>query len=194
MSLYLTTTTTGHVRAEVSAYLANMASRGAQVQFAIYRPYENGLNHAACEFRASGCDYWLNIDADNPPVGDVMPVVDMGKDFVGFPTPIYRRHASGFTHWNVFSRIIDGWSPVVARGVGMERVDAVGSGCFLVARRVIEAIRKPFERVTDEFGRVTCGVDLHFCELVHAYGFEIWAAWDYPCHHWNEIDLLELTA
>jgi hypothetical protein len=192
-NVYLTTTTLGTIRPEVAAYVANLASRGAIAEFPIYKPYENALNHAVCRFRESGCDYWINIDADNPPTCDVMPLCDDGKDYIGCPTPIFRKHAGGFVHWNVFKRTIDGYKPAIVSGSGLDRVDAVGTGCFIMHRRVAEKIPKIFERAIDSFGRVTTGVDLRACEIMHANGFEIWAAWDYPCHHFNTIDLLELV-
>ena len=74
-------------------------------------------------------------------------------------------------------------------------MDAFGTGCFLVARRVFEdeeMQKAPFERKLYLDGRVHKGNDMSFCERARERGFEIWTHYGYPCRHFVEIDLLEL--
>jgi GT2 family glycosyltransferase len=62
-------------------------------------------------------------------------------------------------------------------GKGLERVDAMGAGCWLVKREVIEKIgRSPFS--LNESGEDMC-----FCRAVYKAGYEVWVDWDIPCGH-----------
>jgi GT2 family glycosyltransferase len=78
----------------------------------------------------------------------------------------------------------------------LQRVDAVGTGCFLVSRRVFldERMQKgAFQRTFNEDGTVDKGNDLAFCERARACGFEIWAHYGYPCMHFNSLELNEVA-
>jgi len=62
-------------------------------------------------------------------------------------------------------------------GTGLEKVDAAGAGCWLIHRKVAEAIGKePYDM---EHG----GEDLRMCERVRAAGFEIYIDWSISCAH-----------
>ena len=37
----------------------------------------------------------------------------------------------------------------------------------------------------------TSGPDFNFCDSVRAAGLQVWAHFDYPCRHFNEIELIE---
>ncbi len=77
---------------------------------------------------------------------------------------------------------------------GLKEVDAIGSGCFLVARRVISKLRdqQPFMRQWNQDGTVEVGGDYSFCQKVKKAGFKVWAHFSYPCHHFNEVSLIEV--
>jgi len=77
---------------------------------------------------------------------------------------------------------------------GLQKVDAVGTGCFLVHKRVFnkEMQKAPFQRQYHEDGRVNKGNDISFCERARKQGFKIFAHYDYPCMHFNELELNEV--
>ena len=75
-------------------------------------------------------------------------------------------------------------------GDGLEMIDSGGTGCIMIARRVLEAVQQPFKGVYDDYGVRVTGQDIEFCRRVKELGFEIWTHWDYPCHHFKTIDLL----
>ena len=41
-------------------------------------------------------------------------------------------------------------------------------------------------------GLVRIGGDYSVCRKVKAAGFRIWTHYDYPCQHFNELDLTEM--
>jgi len=78
---------------------------------------------------------------------------------------------------------------------GLQKVDATGTGCFLIARRVFEneeMQKGAFTRKLYPDGRVEKGNDISFCERAREQGFEIYAHFGYPCMHFNELELTEV--
>lgn len=149
---------------------------------------------------ASDASFWLSIDADNPPTRNPLDLIELDKDIIGLPTPVW--HYTGEIpgerpiYFNAYRNAVgeDGYKEWLPQD-GLQRVDAIGTGCFIVARRVFEnpEMRKaPFARKCNEDGTVDRGNDISFCERATAQGFEIWAHFDYPCMHFQELNLLEV--
>ena len=166
-----------------------------------HKPYENNLHHIVNDFMAGDYDFWLNIDADNPPMNNPLDLVELDKDIIGLPTPIY--HYTGKKgerpiYENVYKYIEkdDAYAEWQIKE-GLQKVDAIGTGCFLIARRVFEhpEMRKaPFERKLNEDGTVNKGNDISFCERIkEKTDFEIYAHFDYRCDHFCENSLIETT-
>lgn len=160
------------------------------------RPYENNLHHIMARVVEGPYDYWLSIDADNAPQQNPLDLVELDLDVVGCPTPVWAyRGEPGERpfYWNAYrydpaANAYREWLPREK----LQEVDAIGSGCFLVARRVCEhpALQGgAFSRRLDERGRVLLGSDLAFSERVKLAGFHLWCHFDYPCHHAVELDL-----
>jgi len=62
-------------------------------------------------------------------------------------------------------------------GVGLERVDGMGAGCWLIKREVIEAIGK------SPYNFDGSGEDLCFCRAVYDAGYEVFVDWSIACAH-----------
>lgn len=159
-----------------------------------WRPYEHALNRVVQDFLAQGFDYWLNIDDDNPPLRNPLDLVELDRDVVGLPTPVWANMKPGDwpIYFNALNRAGDGYRPLQGPECdGLREVDAVGSGCWLVARRVLEKA-PPFRRTYDARGFVVDGPDFDFCRSVTALGFKVWAHFGYPCDHVNPLPLIEV--
>lgn len=164
-----------------------------------HRPYENALHHVVKDFVAGGYDYWLNIDADNPPIKNPLDLIALDKDILGLPTPVW--HWTGVNddrpiYWNAYSwdEKAQAFREYLPQD-GLRRVDAVGTGCMLVARRVFKdpkMLVAPFQRSLAPDGTVDVGNDLAFCRRATRCGFEVWAHFDYPCRHYQEVELTEV--
>ena len=110
-----------------------------------HKPYENNLHHIVNDFMAGGYDFWLNIDSDNPPTKNPLDLVELDKDIIGLPTPIW--HYEGINqkkgerpvYWNGYDydEKTGAYREHLPRE-GLQKVDAVGTGCILIARRVFE--------------------------------------------------------
>lgn len=164
------------------------------------KPFENNLHHIIVDLLKGDWDYWLTIDADNPPQNNPLDLIQLDKDIIGFPTPIIH-----------FSKEYLGDAPVYLNAYDyveeagaykphspmkdLQRVDAVGTGCVLFARRVFENPNMQngcFTRKLNKDGTVNKGNDISFCERAREQGFEIWAHYDYYCSHINEVDTNEM--
>ena len=65
----------------------------------------------------------------------------------------------------------------VSTGKGLEKVDAAGAGCWLMSRKVAEALGKsPYDMNSG-------GEDMVICKKITDLGFDLWVDWDIPCAH-----------
>jgi hypothetical protein len=163
-----------------------------------HSPYVNNLHHCVRDFLRGGEDYWLSIDTDNPPMNNPLDLIEYDCDVVGCPTPVWCNKIKGDRPWyfNALKWVEDeqGYQPYCEEMRGLKEVDAIGSGCMLIARRVISKLRdqQPFMRQWNKDGTVEIGGDYSFCQKVKKAGFRVWTHFDYPCHHFNEVSLIEV--
>ena len=192
-----------------------------EIMLPTHRPYVQNLHLVAHDFLAGGFDYLLSMDDDNPPKGNPLDLVELDLDIVGFPTPVWHCDKDAPPgdrpyYFNALRQVEDehgepGWKPLDSeegfRPVGIQRADAVGTGCVLIARRVLATLfdrarelgpelgpmETPFMRGWNVRGEVTQGNDYAFCRRARAAGFDVWAHWDYTCMHFNELELTEMV-
>lgn len=162
-----------------------------------HSPYVNNLHHCMEDFLGGGENYWLSIDTDNPPINNPLDLVKYDCDLIGLPTPVWHNAVKGDRPWYFnaldWDKEVQAYRPHESCE-GLQEVDAIGSGCFLVARRVILKLKdqQPFMRIWNSDGTVEMGGDYSFCRKVKKAGFRVWAHYDYLCHHFNELNLLEM--
>ena len=169
-----------------------------------HQPFEHNLHKILNDFMASDCQFWLSIDADNPPLRNPLDLVELDLDIVGCPTPVWHfdpdtaKPGEPPLYYNAYDYVEaeEGYREHHPRE-GLQRVDAVGTGCILMHRRVFEdpyMRLAPFQRTWHSDGVVDVGNDLSFCKRARQRGFSIWAHYDYPCGHHIELDVNEMVA
>ncbi len=195
---------TGYVHKLVSLTTNKLLVDGRHMINIIYpthNPYENNLHHILNDFMNGDYDFWLNIDSDNPPMNNPLDLVDHDLDIVGFPTPVWhftnKIKGERPMYENAYKYVPDegAWTEWPDKN-GLQRVDAVGTGCVLYNKRVFqnpEMRKAPFQRTYHVDGTVEKGNDLAFCERATAQGFLIFAHYDYRCQHFNELELHEVA-
>jgi len=171
-------------------------------EFPSHKPYENNLHHIINTFLNGSYDFWLNIDSDNPPMKNPLDLIELDKDIIGLPTPVWHFLDDGKkqerpVYWNAYDYVSnkDAYSEHNPRN-GLQQVDAVGTGCILIARRVFlnENMQKgAFTRKLYKDGTVKKGNDISFCERARNQNFEIFCHYDYPCQHFNNLELNEVV-
>jgi len=162
-----------------------------------HSPYVNNLHRCMNDFLDGGEDYWLSMDDDNPPTRNPLDLIDLDLDIIGLPTPVWHSAKLGDRpfYFNALREVPEGFKPLdPSEWQGLQEVDAIGSGSFLVSRRVIESLRdqQPFARRWNTDGTVDVGCDFAFCQRARAAGWRIWAHFDYLCEHIQTLPLLEV--
>jgi GT2 family glycosyltransferase len=160
-------------------------------------PLENNQHQIIKKFLAGDYDFWLSLDSDmffdkcNP-----LDLIDYDRDIIGVPYPIwYYTGGKGERpyYYSAYNYINDevGYKPHDIKP-GLQRVDAIGGGCFLISRRVFlnkEMQKGAFARKYNEDGTVEKGNDISFCERAREQGFEIYTHGNFLCDHVNEVPL-----
>lgn len=167
-----------------------------------FKPYENNLHHIVEHFISKKYDFWLNIDSDNPPTKNPLDLIRLDKDIIGLPTPVWhydkddRKNKKNPVYLNAYKYVPKkkSYCEYFPQN-GLQEVDAVGTGCFLVAKRVFgnkEMRKVPFGRKLDGNGVVVKGNDISFCAKAKKNGFKVWCHFGYPCSHYKIINLLDV--
>jgi len=165
--------------------------------FPVRKPVEVAYCEMAQLVHEKNYDWWLSIDDDNPPTRNPLDLIQLDKDIIGCPTPIWRPDLKGkMFSWNVMSYDEkDGIHYEWGDPNGLQEVDALGMGCTLISGRVFqnETMRfQPFMREYKSTGMTLRGTDVAFCKRAKENGFEVWAHFDYLCKHFKEIELTSL--
>ena len=151
-------------------------------------------NYLAEQFLTSDSTHLLLMDADNPPLNNPLTLAALGHDIVGCPTPIYKDEAMELKTfpitWNVYRADGEEYRPIVC-GKGIEECDAIGAGCIMISRRVVETLKPLFLWQQKKKTRAL-GDDLAFCQRALRHGFNIYAAWTHLCSHYHQTDLLKM--
>lgn len=202
-SILVTVPNTGWIHKHVVfALLRLMQDKRVKIILPTHNPLENNQHHIVNQFMDEGHDFWLSMDSDNPPVKNPLDLVELDKDIIGLPTPVW--HYTGKEGPGERPIYLNGYDYVPEKDAykehrpmdGLQRVDAFGTGCFLVSRRVFEnpEMRKaPFERQLNPDGTVNKGNDISFSERARKQGFEIYMHYDYTCMHFVELELTEVS-
>ena len=168
-----------------------LAKMFPEAEYREFHPIYLNRRHIVKDFLKTDFTHLIMIDHDVIPVKNPVMVADKDLDVVGFPTPIYINNRR---QWNVYLKPfkdLEYGSINQIDGKSFQEVDAVGTGCIMIARRVLEKLENHFDVVMKE-DDIKYGGDIGFCKRAKEAGFKIWAAWDYPCHHYKTIDLLTL--
>ena len=170
----------GDPRAEVSVLYSNQ------------KPSENNRNFTSHLALEKGFDYFITIDHDVVPLKNPIDLVLLKLDVVGFAVPQWNMSDPKFPIYLVgMDRVPDGYKEHKNKE-GLQEVDAVGTGCLVLSRKVVEAVKAPFVRKWNEEGMAITGLDFYFCEKAKELGFKIYCHYDYLANHFKEIGLLEV--
>ena len=190
----------GDIRVGLANLLQHMTRHHlhrVSLEYAMAAPIAHNRNQIVKRFLESDSDYLLMIDSDTVPERNPLDLVIMDKDVVGLPTPVW--DVSTYPEFPIYINVMRSrehqYVPWILKGnEGLLEVDAVGTGCMLIRREVLERVRAPFERFWDEDGIQVMGLDWAFCRKAKAEGFGIYTETSYTCSHWKTIDLAQVLS
>ena len=187
----------GNVRQELSRVITNLQTQSAydvHIDQPSDRPISNSRNKIVQRFLAhKEFDYLLMIDDDIVPLPTILNLADYQKDIIGALCFMYQQNKVLPV---AFKRNRDGlYNPIIAKDrEGLLEVDAVGTGCVMLSRKVLEAVKAPFLNEYDPDGIKTYGLDINFCQKARKKGFKVFVHLDYPCDHWQTMNLRRVYA
>jgi len=189
MKIYLSILNEGVIRSELAIKLIKWIATSKYPVFyesSFERPIEHNRNLIVQRFLKSDCDYLLQIDSDVVPQNNPISLVEHIKDIVTCPVPIFQ----GKVFYNNYIKKDDYLIPLeIKEPKGLVEIEATGTGIIMCSRKVLETIKKPFERLYDEDGLAIYGSDLYFCEKAKKEGFNIYTDTSNICKHYKTLNL-----
>lgn len=209
IKLYLATLNSGWLRREFASRVLPMlkATEGVELLWenpskTWDHPISSNRNQIVKRFLATNCDFLMMIDDDVVPTVNPAIFCHANKDIIGFPAKVRQRVRS--LNWVAYVRNpnlgegIAGYAPVdfgrVDTDIDLLKVDAVGTGCILIHRRVLENLSAPFHCVYDDDGVCRLGTDFAFSKKASEAGFEIYVAPWAICEHFKEVGLADIMS
>lgn len=163
------------------------------------RPIPNNRNKITKKFLAGDYDILFMFDDDNIPLKNPFSILLHDLDVCGGVYP--GRTDKGF-NFHVFDLDVKQYPDKIFfnfvgtdRRNGVQKVDAVATGCIAIKRWVLEKIKDkgwaPFEDLFDKEGILITNDDMAFCLKCRELGIEVHADWNVICDHIKETSLLE---
>jgi len=206
IKVYLAILNNGWLRREISATVLPQMKATPGVELVWEHPAKtwdhpisSNRNQIVRRFLQTDCDFLLMLDNDVVPLSNPLELVFASKDIVGMPAKVRQRNRS--VNWVAYVKnphVEQGYAPVdfsrVDTDVDLLKVDAIGTGCILIKRRVLEAIPAPFHCIYDEHGVCIMGTDFAFCQRADQAGFEIYTTPQRTCEHFKEVGLADILS
>ena len=190
-TIYLAVLNQGTVRTDLSQLINLIIQNDSyriMLTYPVAKPITNNRNTIVQKFLATDCDYLMMIDDDIVPPANILNLADFNVDII---TPLMFVKQKGMLIPLFLTRNKDGIYDAAdyLNKVGLQEVDATGTGCIIIKREVLENIKHPFENVYDEDGIKTLGNDFYFCQRAKKLGYKIWVHLDYVASHHSVQDL-----
>jgi len=194
-NVYLAILNQGEINESLSKVINIMLEQDAyriHLSYSSIKPISNNRNTIVQKFLAiPDCEYLMMIDSDIVPPPNIMRLIDFDKDII---TPLMFTRQKGELLPLFLKRDKDGIYSVddYLNKVGLQEIDATGTGCIIIKREVLEKVKKPFENIYDKDGIKTLGLDLSFCQKAKELGYKAWVHLDYVASHYYTYDLKDL--
>jgi len=195
-NIFLNILNQGEIHTELSKTIAIMTQQeGFRIglNFPNGKPITNNRNTIVQKFLAQKeYEYLMMIDSDIVPPPNILKLVDFHKDII---TPLMFCLQKGEVRPLTLKMAKDGIYDIPKEYLdksGLIEVDATGTGCIIISRKVLETIKHPFENIYDKDGIKRWGNDLYFCRRAKEAGFKVWVHMDYEASHYTIMDLKEL--
>lgn len=169
----------GMIRAQLVDWLMRHKSFGHETVLlspaaTIYRPLTRNRNYARQEFLGSDADALLQLDSDMAPAQDLLKIADNDVDICSASVWTTKGNE---TFPLCMKRTETGYD--IQTGEGLIECDAIGGGCMLIKRKVLEDVEFPF--ITDEYP----SEDFGFCEIAKEKGYRVFFDTRYRCYHFT---------
>jgi len=157
------------------------------------KPITNNRNNIVQKFLAKKeYDYLMMIDSDIVPPPNILKLLDYQKDIIA---PVMFALQKGEVRPLYLKMAKDGIYEIpkeFMKKTGLQEVDATGTGCIVISRKVLEKIKHPFENIYDVDGIKKWGNDFNFCKNAKEEGFNVFVHLDFISSHITNMDLKDI--
>lgn len=186
----------GHVATDLVKVITTIIQQDAYrigLNFPAGKPITNNRNTIVQKFLAQKeYDYLMMIDSDIVPPPNILKLLDFQKDII---TPLMFVYQDGKCLPLYLKMASDGMYDFTRDYLekdGLQEVDATGTGCIIISRKVLETVKHPFRNEYDSDGIKREGNDLAFCRKAQKAGFKVHVHLDYVADHIASMSLKEL--
>lgn len=195
-TIYIAILNQGEFRVELTQLVLNL-DRNSEYRiiwdFPSDKPIAHNRGKIVQRFLESGADYLMMLDGDIIPSLDILHLVKYDYDVIGGLCYAYK--GEGIMPLALVSNKKAGehqYKVIETEQKGIKEVDAIGTGCIIIARRVLEDVKAPFVNKYDSDGIRVAGLDLLFCRKAKQKGYKVYVHLDYDCSHWTTTDLRQI--
>jgi len=192
-------TLTGFVQWELTTRLIQWTHlQGISVKLQFYSnliPHDSARNQIVKDFLETDCTHCMMIDDDIvPPINALTELLKADKDIISplcftmkpgddgipFPMIVAHRYSQKLGQEKEYQPYY---------GNGIEEVDAMTGGCFLIKRKVYEAIERPYYFQYHKNGVAIYSEDFTFCQQAQALGYKLYTDFRLHCRHLKIVDI-----
>lgn len=178
MSSFIGIPNTGHLRTELVDWLMRQK---AAIFMPQAKPHDHCRNIIVNEFLKTDCEWLLMVDSDVVPPMNVLDMIDNN-------VPVCSAYVCTFSNGELvpvgMTKTENGYCHNFDKTEkGLNKVDAVGTGCILIRRDVFDKLGKPYFKFVYEDGLLINGEDFDFSERVGEVYFDT----RYVCKHYTTI-------
>ncbi|MHA1854063.1 MAG: hypothetical protein ACTSUF_11245 [Candidatus Heimdallarchaeaceae archaeon] len=155
------------------------------------KPTYSNRNKIVQKFLQSDFDYLLMIDDDVIPPMNILELADFQKDIISAVCFSFQQNMN--VPLTLKQSKEGDYNVDMFKGYeGLVETDAVGTGCLMLSRKVLEDIQAPFNDIIDEDGIRKFGHDVAFCKKAKEKGYKVYCNLNYSCQHKVTFDLKKL--
>jgi len=194
--IYISILNQGEIRVELAHLIAHLVAHTPYNIFYSYpadKPIESNRNKIVQSFlEKKEYEYLLMIDGDIVPPLNILDLAVYQKDIIGATCFAYRQQALVPLVLEKQKGNPNLYTVMKVEGTeGLIEADAVGTGCIMIHRRVLEnkKLKHPFKNYYDKDGIRNFGLDLSFCKRAKDLGYKVYCHLDFTCSHWTPMDL-----
>jgi len=195
-NVYISVLNQGEIRTELAKVLSLIQEQEGyriNITYPHKKPITNNRNSIVQKFLAQPeYDYLMMIDDDIIPPPNIMKLIDFDKDII---TPLMFVMQEGKVLPLILNQAKDGqleFSRDYLDKQGLIPVDATGTGCIVLSRKVCETMKHLFRNEYDADGIKKLGNDLSFCLRAKKAGFQSYVHLDYVADHHSVCSLRDI--
>jgi len=184
-SVFLGIPNTGRIHIDLSKWMMYNINSFRHISMPQKKPHDHARNYIVNEFLQTSCEWLLMVDSDIIPP---MNVLDMVNNNVDVCSAYITINHNGKIMPLAMEKVDGGYrGDMQAKYNELNKVDATGTGCLLINRRIFDRLDKPYFRfVYDDNGMLVNGEDFDFCDRVKKLGIDIYFDARYICKHATE--------